>query len=293
MRSERLEEMPGWGKKIFHAVLRRIIPERSILGHRVVKITRGGVRYLVPVDSGLGQRLIDDLEIERRKSVEDPTDGGGGVLLDIGANIGTYCLPLAISKRFDRIYAFEPEPLNFECLRRSIRLNGLEDRVFPDCRAITSYDGMARLELKPSIGGHRVQSREFLANPKGKSKHRPTIDVECSALDSWVRARGIALEDLRLIKVDTQGSEGHVLRGAAGILALRKATWQIEYWPAGLRSNRFDVEELHQILAGSFREFRDVGKSSRDRDAKPISSLPDHANAACGEKGHTDLILVP
>ena len=282
------------GMRMFRAISRLFVPGRYVLGHGVVTITRGNLRFVVPIDSGLGQRLIEDREVERRKTQDDWTYvAGGGVFLDIGANIGTYCLPLAIENRFDEFHALEPEPLNFECLRRNIRLNRLEDLVIPDRRAITSYEGTARLELKPSIGGHRIQSREFLENPKGKAKDRPTIEVECSTLDGWIRARGIAPQKIRLVKVDTQGSEGHVLRGATGLLALRKATWRIEYWPAGLRSNRFDVAELHEVLAASFREFRDVGKSSRDREAKPISALRDHAKAVCGEKGHTDLLLVP
>ena len=51
------------------------------------------------------------------------------VLLDIGANLGTICIPLVAAGHFARAIAVEPDPLNLRLLRTNIALNDLQGRI--------------------------------------------------------------------------------------------------------------------------------------------------------------------
>src|SRR5262245_58641585 len=55
----------------------------------------------------------------------------GGTALDVGANIGLYCVPLALAAKTmrARVVAVEPVPENLECLRRNLSLNLCGDVV--------------------------------------------------------------------------------------------------------------------------------------------------------------------
>src|SRR6185436_11482148 len=61
----------------------------------------------------------------------------GGIMLDLGANIGRTSIPRAIAGDATAVYCAEPDPLNFACLFRNVVDNGLQGLVLPDNVAIT------------------------------------------------------------------------------------------------------------------------------------------------------------
>src|SRR5262245_11213846 len=62
--------------------------------------------------------------------------GKDHVLLDIGANVGMYTISAAVA-RGTTVYAFEPESQNYALLNRNIHDNGVSDRVFAFCAALS------------------------------------------------------------------------------------------------------------------------------------------------------------
>jgi FkbM family methyltransferase len=122
----------------------------------------------------------------------------GTVALDVGANVGGYALLLGMWVRpGGRVYAFEPAPDAFSGLERHVRLNGLEGVVVPVQMAAAGTTGTGRMEAEGSSGGNRL-ARE------GQAVLTVTLDEFC------VR------EGIRpsLIKIDVEGAELEVLRGA-------------------------------------------------------------------------------
>jgi FkbM family methyltransferase len=82
-------------------------------------------------------------------------------LIDIGANIGTTAIPMALDKRFVKIFSFEPDPYNYSMLDFNIKRNGLCNRIIPENIAIGDRDGCIPFELSPSnFGDHRVRYQE-------------------------------------------------------------------------------------------------------------------------------------
>jgi FkbM family methyltransferase len=169
---------------------------------------------------------------------------GRGTFLDIGANIGLVSIPLAERRRVCCL-AFEPEPRNFRSLERNIASHRVGDLFTTFNLALHSERARLRFELSPSNSGdHRVQGAESLS---GEAK-RTTIEVPADRLDDLVR-----IEDLPrpiVAKIDTQGAELRVLRGAERSLS-HIDHLICEFWPYGLRRMGDRPEELTEL----FRDF--------------------------------------
>lgn len=83
----------------------------------------------------------------------------GDILYDVGANVGCYSLYAALKKKC-RVYAFEPESLNYGVLNRNIHLNGIDDRVQAYNIAVSSQAELGELNLKIfDYGGGITQFR--------------------------------------------------------------------------------------------------------------------------------------
>jgi FkbM family methyltransferase len=126
-----------------------------------------------------------------------------GYVLDVGANIGNHTI--FFSQRFDAVHAFEPNPRTFGLLK----LNTATYRNV-NCHNLALSDNAARFGVvtDPSnIGGARLVSlSDDLASSCG---------VESVSLDSWVTTLDARVA---LMKVDVEGHEWQVFRGAQEVL---------------------------------------------------------------------------
>src|ERR1700724_4253990 len=69
----------------------------------------------------------------------------GDIAVDIGANIGVYTLNMAQRiGAMGKVYAFEPEPTNFELLTKNVRENNLTNVICPEL-ALSNKAGLAPL----------------------------------------------------------------------------------------------------------------------------------------------------
>ena len=80
----------------------------------------------------------------------------GNVFVDIGANIGYYTiLASRLVGKSGKVFAFEPEPSNFEILAKNVELNKC-DNVVLENKAVALKSGKLELFLFPnSSGGHK------------------------------------------------------------------------------------------------------------------------------------------
>ena len=207
----------------------------------------------------------------------------GEIMLDIGANTGRMSIPRVILGDMEAAYCAEPDPLNYACLVRNVRDNHLRGLVLPDQVAIGSVDDVVRLERRGSSGGHRV------LDAKRRSK-RETVDVTCLKLDTWVGRLGVDERSIAFIKIDVQGSELHVLRGAERLLAHRHIAWQLEIDPTLLRRRRSPVEELLSVLASSFTHFIDLRRDAPGRRVRPIGELATALRYVTKAEDRTDIL---
>ncbi len=134
-----------------------------------------------------------------------------GTFLDIGANIGKYSIIMAKNPDV-KVIAFEPEPSNLKALRSNIALNSFEDRITIASVALSDKRGV--VNFYQGRGDPGVGSLEMTG---GKTENVP-IKVNTQPLDDYAEKNKI--QDIKLMKVDVEGLEASVFRGA--LKTLRK-----------------------------------------------------------------------
>lgn len=124
-----------------------------------------------------------------------------GAVVDVGANAGIYSA-MAIQKRRWAV-AFEPVPEEATRLRRLIGARGIIHQV-----ALSDYCGKAVLHVPHDDDDDAITTRSSLeANVDADLSYRD-IEVNVATLDSF------DLSDIAFLKIDVEGHELSVLRGA-------------------------------------------------------------------------------
>lgn len=184
----------------------------------------------------------------------------GKAFVDVGANIGTTCIPVVQQYGFARAFAFEPAPRSFALLQQNIAANGLREiiRAFPV--ALSSENAEVDFELDPqNPGDHRVRVNasgpETLPERQQESR-RHVVTVAARTFDSFVAEGVLRPEELGVVWMDAQGHEGHILAGAQTLLQ-SPAPVLLEFWPYGLR-RAGGLELLEEIIARHYTHFVDV-----------------------------------
>lgn len=165
----------------------------------------------------------------------------GGDILDIGANVGyTAALFAEVVSNGHKIYAFEPEPFNFELLNTTIAQRKLQDKVVSIQAAVGAENGSVELWINPvNPGDHRVRTPEFEARVNGET----SVTVPLLTIDRFVRDRNIS--SVCFIKIDVQGFELAVCQGMEQTLADNpRAVVAVEYMPAALQTLGFRAADL-------------------------------------------------
>jgi len=142
----------------------------------------------------------------------------GDTFIDVGANVG-YLSAVAADRvgPAGQVYAFEPEPGHFARLRRLAELNP-SFRIVPNRSAVGDHQGTVQLFMSPHAGWHTIVPgfNQGLFGCQGR------LDVPIVSLDAYAAEHGIGSQGtIRLVKVDVEGAEAAVLRGAADLIRIR------------------------------------------------------------------------
>jgi FkbM family methyltransferase len=185
-----------------------------------------------PLDTGIGRWLAHELS-------------AGDVMMDVGANIGVFTeLAASLVGSRGRVYAFEPAPENAARLHERFAAS---PQVSVVEAAVGSHSGVA-----PFFLDRRDCTRHSLARDN-VGKAGPTVTVPLVALDEYRRK----VRRLDVIKIDVQGAESDVIRGAAQLLSRYKPRMVLELWPFGLRNLGADTAQLiGQLESLGYEVFR-------------------------------------
>lgn len=142
------------------------------------------------------------------------------VIYDVGANVGFFTVIAARLSPQGRVVAFEPLPENSERIRHNVALNNLQN-IIVRSEALSDTDAQAQFQVsaEPTWG-------QLVSVSKGIGPKVGTIDVKVSRLDSLVEAGEIPTP--ALIKIDVEGAEAGVLRGAERTLRQARPILLIE-----------------------------------------------------------------
>jgi len=172
--------------------------------HDDVPVVVRGVTYFVGIDAAeipVFGEIYHDRDYDR---VPDFMARPGWTVLDVGANAGIFAVQQAY--RGACVYAFEPNPDSFRRLTKTVTANRLDDRVTVFNSALGANIGRGALVVP--LTGTSNGTVMFGTNPPETG----TLTVPVDTLDHVISA--LQLPCIDLLKVDTEGAELEVLRGA-------------------------------------------------------------------------------
>lgn len=236
-------------------------------------ISTGAEFFVVSTKDGvIGRELyarhefdLEKFEIAKALLGRDLSDF---TIVDVGANVGSICLPLVKRNHVRRAIAIEPEPLNFRLLSANIWLNDLAGKVTSYNVAVGATSGSIQFELSDSnFGDHRVSVSNAVGvfNEQSRSK----ISVSLQTLDSLISHE---LDDKLFLWIDTQGYEGFVLQGASRLLE-KKVPFVVEFWPYAMDRASSYEPFLEAILNAGYTSFYDLNDKYKVRQAADKKSI--------------------
>jgi FkbM family methyltransferase len=132
--------------------------------------------------------------------------GDGGILVDVGANVGYFSCLWAAVRAHNEVYAFEPSPPVFELLKANIEEAGLCSRVKVYKLALSKE--RANVDFDP--GPNNQSGWGGISNDRSDN----TLRIEAEKLDD-VMPDNVVID---LLKIDTEGADAFVLKGADRLL---------------------------------------------------------------------------
>jgi FkbM family methyltransferase len=227
-----------------------------------------GVMCISPHDRVIGESLFfngawEDTETLRVASevvcTINAVNPNRRVFVDVGANVGTTSISAIRSGMFDTAIAIEPDPSNCAFLRQSIVASRLEGRIVPINVALSDGVRDATLERSPvNHGDYRIRVNKDSGSGSAMDEASwDTVSVSCTTFDDLVDRGVIKLSDVGMVWMDTQGHEGHVLRGARSLLA-SEIPVVIEFWPYGLE-RAGTLASLVELIASHYPWIADLG----------------------------------
>ena len=204
-------------------------------------IERGGLKWLISdlnIDVENALLLNYKYDNETFEFVKEKVKDGD-VCVDIGANVGFFTVHLAnIVGTKGKVYAFEPSPIHSKKLKTNIELNGFKN-VILSTKAIGKNKGQI---------SHFSSVTSGSLNPKLVINPSEAIEtlVEISPLYSEINESDI--NKIKIIKIDVDGSEMDVLKGADSILSKTNAYLIIEIWETGINEVGEKLEEIIEYI---------------------------------------------
>jgi len=159
----------------------------------------------------------------------------GSVVIDVGANVGTLSLPLALRVgEYGKVYSIEASPITFRYLRGNIALNKHIKNIYPLNYAIGEKEGFVHFSNISSDDMNRVVEAD-------KGAHR----VPMKTLDSIIEENNI--HKVRLLKIDIEGYELFALKGAQKTLDITDIIF-FESWEKHYQAYGYSTGDVIKLL---------------------------------------------
>ena len=167
----------------------------------------------------------------------------GDTIIDVGANFGQIAvIGKKLVGRKGRVFAVEPDTNVIKTLKRNVEINQLElgDITVVD-GAFSDTDGRADF--------HQSKQSVFSTLSPAANKYITTIGVitvGTQRIDTFLAAQAII--NVRLIKIDVEGFEQHVLQGASELIGKGDTIFIVEHHPYALMCNNCNLDDLLRLF---------------------------------------------
>jgi FkbM family methyltransferase len=170
----------------------------------------------------------------------------GWTVFDVGANTGYYTIlfsHLVGSK--GHVHAFEPVPPTFNALSERLAVEGIFSNVRSNSKAVCDVDGQS-VELVLPGDDHGQASLAIHASGSWKAKARTPFTVQSITLDKYAEANDV--RGIDFLKIDVEGAELLVLRGARRILSRHRPLILLEFFEDWTRDFQYGAPDIIDLL---------------------------------------------
>lgn len=199
-------------------VLYRLARASGLQGEGVLSLRTGEATRLISFDARNAQFVTNDDAMSYEPDLAALWDillEADDVFYDVGANWGYFGLYNLSRPGFTGVvHAFEPYPASYADLERTARQSGFDARFVCHPLALSDHDGRGRMGMVDSVWSGLARM--------GGASNATEVDVAC--LDS------LQLPLPSAIKIDVEGHEANVLRGAARTLSEARPYVVFENW---------------------------------------------------------------
>jgi FkbM family methyltransferase len=196
----------------------------------------------------------------------------GMTVIDVGAHLGLISVIIGkIIGSSGRVYSFEPTPATFKELKRIVKLNGLTDIAECINEAVSEKEG----ELTFFISETEGSNSNSLVNRS--DLNRESYSVKSVSIDKFSENRN--LNKIDLIKIDAEGVELAVLKGAKNVLLKFRPKVILAIHPSLIVKNGDSLKQNDTIKE---LDFKIIHKS------KELDEM-----AFCGKDDFFDVHLIP
>lgn len=220
--------------------------ELSATGEKHIALDLAGVAKIC---------LPDTYEVMSRYVIEEQGDWfedeirfvrkllqAGQTAIDVGANYGVYTLSMAaLVGSSGKIYSFEPDAATAKLLRESLAINGF-GQVQVIERAVSDSKRRSYFRIENNSELNRLLDESEAESSDG--------GVDVTTLDDCRKEFGWGAIDF--IKIDAEGQEPQVVRGAAGLLTETSPLVMAEY-KHGMEFNYAVIEEFNRLGYKTYR----------------------------------------
>jgi FkbM family methyltransferase len=260
--------------------------QRSLYPSGLVQAEVLGHRFAVDADDqGLGPALLFDgvYEAYETKLFGEALQVGD-VVLDVGAHIGYYTLLAAREVgRGGHVYSFEPDSATRAVLVRNIHANHYSN-VTVVGSAVGAESGTTLLFSDPTYSSCSSINRDNLL-AQGTASEVGVISLD----EFWKSSLG--QRDVALLKIDIQGAEGLLLKGASQLLSHTVRIIFLELWPFGLENLGTDPVELVRGFESYGFRVRWINETEKRLDPADIPELVNACRSWQEGRGHVNLLL--
>lgn len=204
----RCRELPVVGSWL-HGMAQAVVPEGARVWTKVRSVRGDPFWFLA--DPRFDTDLIRGQHEPEIQRLLGEVLHAGDCFYDVGAHVGFFCLIAAqIVGPAGRVVAFEPDEVNVAILQKHVSQNALP-QISVVKAAIWSSSRLIRFESS-NAASSRMEGRVTIGR-EGESSSRP---IRAISLDDFASDRDTARP--HLLKIDVEGGESEVLKGAASLI---------------------------------------------------------------------------
>lgn len=207
---------------LFELIVDRLLNALGTVMRQRASRKRRFKNIAVPADDLIGIRLFTTGSFEQTQLdgvlqyIGEQAYPDDAVMIDVGANIGVYSI--ALSEHFGKVYAFEANRLTSDILKANLELSNTENAV-PVNLALSDKAGSSKIHVpvNGNLGWATLEADEC------DTPVRP-VEITCEKLDHFLEENGVDRKAIKLMKIDVEGHELQVLKGAESVLRETRPT---------------------------------------------------------------------